>query len=73
MISDSGGVQEEAPALGKPVLVTRECTERPDAVAARFAMLVGANTGWIVAWLLQRLGILLVGAMNLLAIAGKIC
>ena len=34
VLTDSGGVQEEAPALGKPVLVTRELTERPEAVAA---------------------------------------
>lgn len=43
IISDSGGVQEEAPALGKPVLVIRDETERPEAVAAGVARLVGAN------------------------------
>ena len=43
IITDSGGVQEEAPALGKPVLVTREQTERPEAVAAGAARLVGTN------------------------------
>jgi UDP-N-acetylglucosamine 2-epimerase (non-hydrolysing) len=41
VMTDSGGVQEEAPALGKPVLVLREETERPEAVAAGTALLVG--------------------------------
>lgn len=43
IISDSGGVQEEAPALGKPVLVLREETERPEAVDAGVVRLVGTN------------------------------
>ena len=43
IISDSGGVQEEAPALGKPVLVLREKTERPEAVAQGVVKLVGPN------------------------------
>lgn len=43
IISDSGGVQEEAPSLGKPVLVMRETTERPEAVEAGTAKLVGAD------------------------------
>ncbi|MBB1093372.1 UDP-N-acetylglucosamine 2-epimerase (non-hydrolyzing) [Rhodopseudomonas palustris] len=43
IVSDSGGVQEEAPALGKPVLVTRRETERPEAVAAGVARLVGTD------------------------------
>lgn len=43
VISDSGGVQEEAPHLGKPVLVTRDTTERPEAVAAGTARLVGTE------------------------------
>ena len=43
IVTDSGGVQEEAPALGKPVLVTREQTERPEAVAAGVARLVGTD------------------------------
>jgi len=34
IITDSGGIQEEAPALGKPVLVTRDTTERPEAIEA---------------------------------------
>lgn len=43
VLTDSGGIQEEAPALGKPVLVTRTATERPEAVAAGTALLVGPN------------------------------
>lgn len=43
IISDSGGVQEEAPALGKPVLVLRDETERPEAVMEGVVKLVGAN------------------------------
>ncbi|KVC77281.1 non-hydrolyzing UDP-N-acetylglucosamine 2-epimerase [Burkholderia ubonensis] len=43
VITDSGGVQEEAPALGKPVLVTRETTERPEAIEAGTARLVGTE------------------------------
>jgi UDP-N-acetylglucosamine 2-epimerase (non-hydrolysing) len=48
MLTDSGGVQEEAPALGKPVLVMRETTERPEGVAAGTARLVGTDTARIV-------------------------
>ena len=48
IITDSGGIQEEAPALGKPVLVMREVTERPEAVAAETVRLVGTNTERIV-------------------------
>ncbi len=44
ILSDSGGVQEEAPSLGKPVLVLRETTERPEAVAAGVTALVGTET-----------------------------
>lgn len=43
VITDSGGVQEEAPALGVPVLVTRETTERPESIAAGGARLVGTS------------------------------
>ena len=43
IITDSGGVQEEAPSLGKPVLVMRETTERPEAVEAGTVILVGTD------------------------------
>ncbi len=49
VLTDSGGVQEEAPALGKPVLVMRENTERPEAVVAGTVKLVGTNRKLIVA------------------------
>jgi UDP-N-acetylglucosamine 2-epimerase (non-hydrolysing) len=49
IITDSGGIQEEAPALGKPVLVMRNTTERPEAVDAGTARLVGTDTQTIVA------------------------
>jgi UDP-N-acetylglucosamine 2-epimerase (non-hydrolysing) len=48
LITDSGGVQEEAPSLGKPVLVLREKTERPEAVAAGTVQLVGTDEERIV-------------------------
>ncbi len=48
IISDSGGVQEEAPALGKPVLVLREETERPEAVEAGVVRLVGTKASLII-------------------------
>lgn len=48
IITDSGGVQEEAPSLGKPVLVMRETTERPEAVEAGTVKLVGTNKHKIV-------------------------
>src|SRR4029077_9777112 len=43
LITDSGGIQEEAPSLGKPVLVMRERTERPEAVQAGTVKLVGTD------------------------------
>ncbi len=49
VLTDSGGVQEEAPALGKPVLVMRDTTERPEGVDAGTAMLVGTDPARIVA------------------------
>jgi UDP-N-acetylglucosamine 2-epimerase (non-hydrolysing) len=47
VLTDSGGIQEEAPSLGKPVLVMREVTERPEAVEAGTVKLVGANASKI--------------------------
>ncbi|ALB61230.1 UDP-N-acetylglucosamine 2-epimerase [Cronobacter condimenti 1330] len=49
ILTDSGGIQEEAPSLGKPVLVMRETTERPEAVEAGTVRLVGTDTRRIVA------------------------
>ncbi|MCU5772211.1 UDP-N-acetylglucosamine 2-epimerase (non-hydrolyzing) [Erwiniaceae bacterium BAC15a-03b] len=49
ILTDSGGIQEEAPALGKPVLVMRDTTERPEAVDAGTVRLVGTNVEKIVA------------------------
>ena len=48
IITDSGGVQEEAPSLGKPVLVMRDTTERPEAVTAGTVTLVGTNKEMII-------------------------
>ena len=48
VLTDSGGIQEEAPSLGKPVLVMRDVTERPEAIAAGTVRLVGANRQRIV-------------------------
>jgi UDP-N-acetylglucosamine 2-epimerase (non-hydrolysing) len=48
LLSDSGGVQEEAPSLGKPVLVMRDTTERPEGVAAGTCRLVGTDSNRII-------------------------
>ncbi|QYJ69066.1 non-hydrolyzing UDP-N-acetylglucosamine 2-epimerase [Flavobacterium litorale] len=48
ILTDSGGIQEEAPSLGKPILVMREVTERTEGVAAGTAILVGADTEKII-------------------------
>ena len=48
ILTDSGGIQEEAPSLGKPVLVMREVTERPEGLAAGTVRLVGTRTERIV-------------------------
>ena len=49
LITDSGGIQEEGPSLGKPILVLRNKTERPEAVAAGTVKLVGSDPDKIVA------------------------
>jgi UDP-N-acetylglucosamine 2-epimerase (non-hydrolysing) len=49
VLTDSGGIQEEAPSLGKPVLVMRDVTERPEAIEAGTVRLVGADRSRIVA------------------------
>ena len=49
LLTDSGGIQEEAPSLGKPVLVMRDHTERPEAVEAGTVKLVGTDPERIVA------------------------
>ncbi|MBD1148826.1 UDP-N-acetylglucosamine 2-epimerase, partial [Pelagibacterales bacterium SAG-MED30] len=48
ILTDSGGIQEEAPSLGKPVLVMRDVTERPEAVEAGTVKLVGTDVDQIV-------------------------
>lgn len=55
ILTDSGGIQEEAPALGKPVLVMRELTERPEGVLAGTARLIGTDPDTIVAATLELL------------------
>ena len=55
IISDSGGIQEEAPSLHKHVLITRNTTERMEAVSAGFASLVGTNENKIVEKVLEEL------------------
>ena len=50
ILTDSGGIQEEAPGLGTPVLVLREVTERPEAIEAGTARLVGTDQAEIIAW-----------------------
>lgn len=53
ILTDSGGIQEEAPSLGKPVLVMRETTERPEAVSAGTVKLVGTDTEIITASVIE--------------------
>lgn len=50
MLTDSGGIQEEAPSLAKPSLVLRTTTERPEAVEAGAARLIGTDPEAIVTW-----------------------
>jgi len=56
ILTDSGGVQEEAPSLGKPVLVLRQVTERPEAILSGLATLVGTDRARIVAAASRLLG-----------------
>jgi UDP-N-acetylglucosamine 2-epimerase (non-hydrolysing) len=56
VLTDSGGIQEEAPSLGKPVLVARTTTERPEAVDAGVAALVGTDPAKIISLVRQLLG-----------------
>jgi len=56
ILTDSGGIQEEAPALGTPVLVLRDVTERPEGVECGAARLVGTDPTRIVAEALDSLG-----------------
>lgn len=55
IVTDSGGIQEEAPGLGKPVLVTRETTERPEAIEAGTARLVGTSSAGLEAAMIELL------------------
>jgi UDP-N-acetylglucosamine 2-epimerase (non-hydrolysing) len=55
LLTDSGGIQEEAPSLGKPVLVMRDTTERPEAVDAGTVKLVGTKVETIVTELTELL------------------
>jgi UDP-N-acetylglucosamine 2-epimerase (non-hydrolysing) len=55
ILTDSGGIQEEAPSLGKPVLVMRDTTERPEAVLAGTVKLVGTDTDLIVSEIVELL------------------
>jgi UDP-N-acetylglucosamine 2-epimerase len=56
ILSDSGGIQEEAPALGVPLLVLRDKTERPEGIAAGTSLLVGTDRSRIVAEARRLLG-----------------
>ncbi len=56
ILTDSGGIQEEAPSLGKPVLVMRDTTERPEAVEAGTVKLVGTDVHLIVSSVMELLG-----------------
>ena len=60
ILTDSGGIQEEAPSLGKPVLVMRETTERPEALVAGTVRLVGTDVELIV----SQVGLLLTDSVE---------
>jgi UDP-N-acetylglucosamine 2-epimerase (non-hydrolysing) len=49
VVTDSGGLQEEAPSFGKPVLVTRDTTERPEAIEAGTVKLIGTDVAMLIA------------------------
>ncbi|WP_373566645.1 non-hydrolyzing UDP-N-acetylglucosamine 2-epimerase [Neisseria dentiae] len=66
ILTDSGGIQEEAPSLGKPVLVMRDTTERPEAVAAGTVKLVGTSQETII----EQVGLLLTDATEYEKMAG---
>lgn len=68
LLTDSGGIQEEGPSLGKPVLVMRETSERPEAIAAGAAKLVGTNAESIIG----EVSALLDSAAAYAAMTGKI-
>lgn len=68
ILTDSGGVQEEAPYLGKPVLVMRNVTERPEAVAAGTVTLVGTDATRII----KEVGLLLDNAQHYASVCGRI-
>lgn len=53
VVTDSGGIQEEAPTFGVPVLVTRNTTERPEGIRAGNARLVGTDASAIARWILR--------------------
>ena len=55
ILTDSGGIQEEAPSIGKPVLVMREATERPEAVSAGTVRMVGTDIDLIVSEVVELL------------------
>ena len=56
VLTDSGGIQEEAPTFGKPVLVMREVTERPEGIEAGCARLVGTSVAGILAGVRELFG-----------------
>jgi UDP-N-acetylglucosamine 2-epimerase (non-hydrolysing) len=53
VVTDSGGIQEEAPTFGVPVLVTRDTTERPEGIRAGNARLVGTDGAAILRWIVR--------------------
>lgn len=55
LLTDSGGIQEEAPGLGKPVLVMRDATERPEGIKAGAVRMIGTDRRRIVSWVLKLL------------------